>query len=371
VTLLQSVLSGGDERPALSVVERLHATNEGLRHSTGTTDGMWLVVGSIAALLLVAAAIAWVVRHAKRARWASIHTAKLSDLGLHDEELHLFRQLALESDAGRVPLLARQRAAFDLACADLVQRQHGAAARRLELSRLLALRRRIPFDARLKGPPELAPGRAVTLCLRVRRGDARQLSAVVLATHPHALQLALDDEPESQLVVRNARIGQEFVLVVRGPASVEEARVRLRGRRGRQLLVDRPIATTPSRVRIAWHGAHEDVHVEMVERFSERLVGDEVPTTDATVVATCSEGIVVRFASVRPRHGEAIRLVDGARPGFYRGYAVLDPKGRGGEVFVVRRTSDRHEAPPEIVQPGEERHEPGVRARPGVLVDST
>jgi hypothetical protein len=125
---------------------------------------------------------------------------------------------------------------------------------------------------------------------------------------------------------------------------LEEARVRVRGRSDDavpKLLVDRPAALSPARVRIVWQGADERVTVELLERFSERLVDDAPPRVEARVLATASEGLVIRFSSRRPRHGETIRVVDGARAGIYHGYALLEPKGSGGEVFVIRRGLER------------------------------
>jgi len=172
----------------------------------------------------------------------------------------------------------------------------------------------------------------------------RQIEGRVLGTPGHALQLGLQVGDDDTEVAKRLRTGQEVMLVVRRGAAIQEARVRIRGRcvgRTLQILVDRPVALTASRVRLAWHGASERVAVEMVERFSERLVGDEVPRQEGVVTAVANDGLLIQFKSVRPRHGEAVRVLAGVHAGFYRGYAVLAANGKGGEVFVLRRQNDR------------------------------
>ncbi len=96
-------------------------------------------------------------------------------------------------------------------------------------------------------------------------------------------------------------------------------------------------------VRRGWHGADEAVRCGRVERCSER------------VVATADEGLLIEFESIRPRHGEAIRLVDGGCAGSCRGFATLDPKGRGGSLFVLRRSDERSDA---AASTEKETHEP-------------
>ena len=165
----------------------------------------------------------------------------------------------------------------------------------------------------------------------------------MLGVPPHALQIGLQVGAGEAEVAGRLRTGQEVMLVVRRGGAIQEARVRIRGRcvgHTLQILVDRPVALTASRVRLAWRGASERVNVEMVERFSDRLVGDEVPRHEAAITATASDGLLIKFKNARPRHGEAIRVLAGVHAGFYRGYAVLAASGKGGEVFVLRRQGD-------------------------------
>jgi hypothetical protein len=209
---------------------------------------------------------------------------------------------------------------------------------------VLSLRRRVPFDHRWTEPPAIEVGTPVTFVLRLDAQRVRQLEGRVLGAPPHALQVGLQPGAADKEATDRLLTGQEVLIVVRRGVEYREARVRVRGRcmgRTLQILIDRPVALTASRVKLAWRGADERVHVEMVERFSERLADDEVPRFEATLVASASDGLLIRFRTVRPRHGEAIRVLAGAHAGFYRGYAVLAPSGKGGEVFVIRRQGER------------------------------
>lgn len=362
--LLLQVFSNTERRP-LSVAERLEAVNNGFRDVAISSGSSWRLIGVVGAVLLLFAAgfklLAWL----RRARWISFHAHTLVAAGLDGGELVLFRMLAGRCDPTRVPLITRQRSVFDETVAVVVRHGGSATARRELLARLLALRRRIPFDARVAAPPEFERGHAVLLCVRSGRSGVRQVPAFVLATHAHALQLGIADRVAGDAIAPQLRTGAEVLLVVRDGSSIHEARVRVRGScagNSLQFLVDRPAALVPSQVRIAWRGADEAVQVEFVERYSDRLVEDAAPKASACVVAVCSEGLILHFETTRPRHGESIRLLGGAHAGFCRGYAVMESRGRGGDVFVTRRAGERSETPTRPREKGE-RHEPVARAR--------
>jgi len=359
--VLAQVFGSGKPSSSLSAEERLSAIGTGLRSTTLTPEEAWLAAGVLAGAVLLVAFAAWIVASARRQRWVAHHLRALAASGLHDAELAPSRALGRRASAVHLPLLTRRATTYDQVAADLVRRHRPASERRDLLARLLALRRRIPFardDRGNRGDPpgaSLGRGQPIAVCLRFGRGETLKLPGRVVAAPPHALQLALDPSAESLEVSRLLRTGQDVTLVVQRGIVLEEARVRIRGLGGGtppQLLVDRPAALAPSRVRIVWSGADERVRVEMLERYSERFVSDDVPAVDARVVATASEGVVLVANAARPRHGEAIRIVDGARAGVYRGYALLDAKGNGGEFFVMRRGS----------REPEERNEPVARA---------
>jgi hypothetical protein len=347
-----------DGHQALSVQERLRAASDGLRAvGTNAEDVVRLLLG-IAIVALAACIAMYLAARVRRARWIGRQQRSLRSSGLLTEEVDLFGDVARCADALRVPLLIRQRAAFDFAAAEHVRRHSPASDRREELSRVLSLRRRIPFDQRWQAAPPLARGTPVRVMVRLDARNLRQFEGAVLGTPPHALQIGLQVGKDDSAIAQRLRTGQEVMLVVRHEVALQEAHVRIRGRcigRTLQILVDRPAALAPSRVRIAWHGADEHVPVEMVERYSERLVGDEVPRHDAVISATSGEGIVLQFRNVRPRHGEAIRVVAGSQAGFYRGFAVLAASGKGGEVFVLRRQGERGSERSETVAAAEDR----------------
>jgi hypothetical protein len=336
-----NMLAGGQ---GLSVEERLKAASDGLRDFGTSGEDLLRLVVVVAVVALVVMGALLVLGRVRRVRRIARHLNLLRAVGLQGEELALFRALARRSDSARVPLLVRNRGAFDAAAGEHVHHFAPADGRRDELSLVLSLRRRIPFDHRWKERPEIEVGAAVTFVLRLDAQRVRQIEGRVLGAPPDALQVGLQPGPADREAAERLRTGQEVLIVVRRGVEFREARVRIRGRcmgRTLQVLIDRPVALTASRVKIAWRGAAEPVQVELVERFSERLADDDVPRHAATLVATASDGVVLRFKNVRPRHGEAIRVLAGAHAGFYRGYAVLAASGKGGEVFVMRRQGDR------------------------------
>jgi hypothetical protein len=349
--------------PKLSVAERLAAVNAGFRHVDDSAGAVWRMIGIAAALLLIAAFVAWLVGRARTLRWIAHHLRTLASGGLHEEELVLFRALARRVDPTRVPLLTRQVAAFDSGAAAVVRRALPAERREL-LARVLALRRRMPFGASGEGMLELTRGTTLLVCVRLGRGEPLRLPARIDAALPHSLQVVLDDLPEAREVAPLLRPGQDVVLVARRGVVLEEAHVRIRGLgegTPTMLLVDRPVGFSAARVRIVWQGADETIHVEFSERFSKSYIADDAPSGEARIVATCSEGLMIQFQATRPRRGETIRILDGARAGTYRGYATTEPKGNGGDVFVIRRSGEREP----IVEPlatKEREHEPAIRA---------
>jgi len=333
-----------DGRRGLSVDERLRAVGDGLRNFGTSSEDLLRNVGIVACVALLVLLVMLVAARVRRARRVARHLRLLRAAGLQPEELALFRAVARRADGGRVPLLVRNRGAFDAAASEHVRRSSPASERRDELSRVLSLRRRVPFDHRWTEPPAIEVGTPVTFVLRLDARRVRQLEGRVLGAPPHALQVGLQPGLADKESADRLLTGQEVLIVVRRGVEYREARVRVRGRcmgRTLQILIDRPVALTASRVKLAWRGADERVQIEMVERFSEHLADDEVPRFEATLVASASDGLLIRFRNVRPRHGEAIRVLAGANAGFYRGYAVLAPNGKGGEVFVIRRQGER------------------------------
>jgi len=333
-----------DPHQGLSVQERLRAASDGLRQVGANPQDLVRLVMGIAVVALVACVAILVLGRVRRARWIGRHLRFLRAGGLQPEEIDLFRAVARFSDIARVPLLVRNRGAFDFAASEYVRRFQPPDGRREALSSALSLRRRIPFDQRWQEPPDVEVGAAVTIVARLDARRVRHLEGRVLGTPSHALQIGLQVGADDQDVAGRLRTGQDVMLVVRRGVVLQEARVRIRGRcvgRTLQILVDRPVALTASRVRLGWRGAAERVVVEMVERFSERLVGDEVPRHEASICAMTSDGLLLRFQNVRPRHGEAIRIVSGAQAGVYRVFTGLSVHGKGGEVFVLRRQNDR------------------------------
>jgi hypothetical protein len=333
-----------DGHKGLSAQERLQAASDGLRQVGASAEDLGRLVIGIAVVAITIACVMFVVGRVRRARWIARHQRLLRASGLQPEEITLFGRLARRCDAVRVPLLLRNRGAFDAAASEHVRHHGPADDRREELSRVLSLRRRIPFDRAWQESPRFESGDVVTIVARLDAKRIRQVEGRVLGTPKNALQLALQVGADETEVAERLRTGQEVMLVVRRGVAIQEARVRIRGRlvgTTLQLLVDRPVALTASRVRHAWVAASERVAVEMIERFSDHLVSDEVPRQEAEISAVASDGLLLRFKSVRPRHGEAIRVLSGAQAGFYRGYAVLAAQGRGGEVFVLRRQSER------------------------------
>jgi len=369
--VVAQVFGSGRTHSSLSVEERLSAVGSGFRSSPFASDELWLVVGVAAGLLLAGALAAWIVARVRRSRWLATQLRSLAAAGLHGEELALFRAVARRAGTIAAPSLHRRSASFDAAAAEMVRRHRPSRERREVLSRLLALRRRVPFEGSGAPPPAFERGQRVLVGFRFGRSEPFRLAGRVTAAQSHALRLALQESDEAEEVAPLLRVGQDVVLVVQRGALFEEARVRIRGVGGGlvpQLLVDRPAALSPSRVRIVWNGADEPVRVALVERFSERLVGDDVPIVAARVVATSSDGLVLRIRSTRPRRGEAIKVVNGARAGQYRGYALLETNGRGGEVFVLRRSVERI-VPPQAASEApihetveEEEHEPVAEA---------
>jgi hypothetical protein len=332
-----------DGHKGLSVQERLNAASAGLRQVGASAEDLGRLVIGIAAVALGIACAMFIAGRVRRSRWIARHQRLLRSAGLQSEEVALFGRLARRCDANRVPLLVRNRGAFDFAASEHVRHHSPAADRREELSRVLSLRRRIPFDRAWQAAPHFEGGDAVTVVTRLDARHIRQFEGRVLGTPPKALQLGLQVGADDHGVAERLRTGQEVMLVVRRGVAIQEARVRIRGRcvgTSLQLLVDRPVALTASRVRHAWMGASDRVSVEMIERFSERLVSDEVPRQEALVTAVASDGLLIRFKNVRPRHGEAIRVLTGAHAGFYRGYAVLAAEGKGGEIFALRRQGE-------------------------------
>ncbi len=357
--MIQSTFGSGEER-GLSIQERIDAASQGMQHGSASSAAIadFLLVGL--GLLVVALVALRVAARLRRGRWVAHHRRRLVAAGLHAEEIALFTELANRARPQVLPLLLRQRSAYDVAASERVAHPSTPARRCERLSALLALRRRLPFELRTQETPTFDRGTPMLLCLRGTDGREQRLEAVVLATLPHALQLALVG-PLADGVAASLRTGQELLLIAGRDAVMAEARVRIRGRcmgRTLQLLVDRPPLLTSARVRIVWRGADERVRVELVERFNERLVGDSVPTVDGRVVATASDGLQLELATVRPRHGEAIRIATGAHAGFYRGYATLETSGRGGVVFVIRRSGERTETPSAPPELGRDRHEP-------------
>jgi len=323
----------------LTVEEALAAARRGI-----ASEGVVLSPAEVAASAAVVLLVAWlalrVAGELRRRRWSERHLARLSDAGLHPSELALFERVVRAAEPGALADLVRRRGAFDAASADLVARHEPRAGRQALLSELLVLRRRLPFDLPRDDAPRFERGAPVQLYVAL--GDqARRVRAVVLATREHGLQLAVEERDLSPRLDAALAVGEAATLVVARGRRLEEARVRVRGRvagRSLQLLVDRPATLSPSRVRLAWAGADERVAVELVERWSEELVGDAVPTVDARVVASCSDGLLLEFGAIRPQPNESIRVVDGAQSGLYRGFATLDASGRGGAVFVIRRS---------------------------------
>jgi len=341
--VIQEVFSAAPKH-GLTVAERIAAVNSGFQRASEPPEVVWRLVGAAATLALIGALTAWIVALTRRRRWIGHHLRSLAAAGLHDEELRLFARIAARAPRERLPLLTRQPTAFDAAAAETVRRDPDPAGRRTLLASLLALRRRVPFDRAAARPPEFPPGLALQVCMRLGDDAPVRLDARVSHVLPQALQLSLAAGEEAVEVAPLLRAGQEVVLVVRRGPVLEEARVRIRGRSDDlvpQLLVDRPTALAPARVRIAWSAADERVAVELLERFSASLVRDDAPRVEARVVATSSEGLLLRFASTRPRHGETIRVVDGARAGVYHGYAQIETRGNGGDVFVLRRIAER------------------------------
>lgn len=342
----QATFAFGDEA-SLSVAERIEAASRGIQHGSGLRVSVFEVSLTLAAALLLAWVVLHLGRRLRRRRWIGHHLQRLAEAGLHAEEIALFRQVALSARPETVPLLSRQRGVFDEGSATFLARQR-PAIRRERLSELLALRRRVPFDARAKAPPALEAGTEVELWVGSRGGAPARVKAWVVATPPTGLQLALEPGALDGDIDDRLQVGQELRLVVARERRLEEMQVRIRGRasgQSLQLLVDRPLAASAARVRIAWVGADEPVRIELVERFSERVVGDSIPQVDGRIVASCGDGLLIRFDSVRPRHGEAIQLLDGSQPGWYRGFATLETSGRGGTVFMIRRSSERSDAP--------------------------
>jgi hypothetical protein len=355
--VIVQVFGSGKPSSSLSVRERLDAIGTGLER--GGVEDVWLLVGATAGLLLLIGTIAWLVSRGRRRRWIAYHQRSLAAAGLHDEELALVRRVARRCAAAALPLLTRRSAAFDVAAAELVRRHRPASERRELLARLLSLRRRVPFERRYAPPPDFDRGLPVLLFLRVGRGEPLRMPGRIVAVTPTGLQLSLDDEPETRAVAPRLRAGQEAAFVVERGSLFEEARVRIRGvGEGPlpQLLVDRPATLSPSRVRVVWRDADERVRVELVERFSARQPIDAAPRIEGRVVAASSEGVIVRFKIGRPRLGEAVRLVDGERAGHFRGYAVLEARNGGGEVFLLQRGGERPgDAPDGTVEPVEPR----------------
>ncbi|MBL8840726.1 MAG: hypothetical protein JNL90_04260 [Planctomycetes bacterium] len=344
---IQGMFAFGEE-PSLSVTERIAAASHGVQRGAGGVDLTLLQFASFGfALLLVGVLVWWMLRGVKQRQWIAVQAQRLAHYGLHKSEIELFHRVAEAARGSTVPLLSRQRGVFDAAAAELLAATPPGAPRRELLEPLLVLRRRLPFEARLDAAPTFVRGAAVQLWLRIDDGEPQRIRASVMATLPHALQLGIEFDKLPPPLDAALQAGQELMLVVLRDRVLEESRVRIRGRtlgRTLQLLVDRPAVAVPSRVRLGWRGADEPVRIELVERFNERVVGDSIPVVKGRVVATANDGLLLDFESIRPRHGEAIRLMDGACAGFYRGFATLDPKGRGGSVFVLRRSSERTDA---------------------------
>lgn len=345
-----------DGHKGLSAQERLQAASDGLRQVGASAEDLGRLVIGIAVVALAIACVMFVAGRVRRSRWIARHQRLLRASGLQPEEILLFGRLARRCDAVRVPLLVRNRGVFDAAASEHV-RHHRSDDRREELSRVLSLRRRIPFDRAWQEAPRFESGDVVTVVARLDARRIRQVEGRVLGTPKDALQISLQVGADETEVAERLRTGQEVMLVVRRGVAIQEARVRIRGRlvgTFLQLLVDRPVALTASRVRHHWIESSERVAVEMIERFSERLVSDDVPRQEAVITALASDGLILRFKSVRPRHGEAMRVLSGSQAGFYRGYAVLAASGKGGEVFALRRQGERA-SDRSASAPGEER----------------
>jgi hypothetical protein len=340
-----------DGHQGLSVQERLQAASDGLRQVGASAEDLGRLVVGIAAVALAIAVAMVIAGRVRRSRWIARHQRMLRASGLQPEEVALFGRLARRCDAARVPILVRNRGAFDAAASEHVRHHSPASDRLEELSRVLSLRRRVPFDRAWQERPRFESGDVVTIVARLDDRRIRQIDGRVLGLPKEALQLGLQVRADDTEVAGRLRTGREVMLVVRRGAAIQEARVRIRGRcvgTSLQLLVDRPVALTASRVRHAWNAASERIAVEMIERFSERLLSDEVPRQEAEITAVASDGLVARFQSVRPRHGEAIRVLSGVHAGFYRGYAVLAASGKGGEVFLLRRQGERASERPSL-----------------------
>lgn len=340
-----------DGHKGLSVQERLEAASNGLRQVGATPEDLGRLVVGIAAVALAIAFAMVIAGRVRRSRWIARHQKLLRASGLQAEEVALFGRLARRCDAIRVPLLVRNRGAFDAAAGEHVRHHSPASDRLEELSRVLSLRRRIPFDRAWQERPRFESGDVVTIVARLDDRRIRQIEGRVLGLPKGTLQIGLQVRADDTEVAGRLRTGREVMLVVRRGVAIQEARVRIRGRcvgTNLQLLVDRPAVLTASRVRHVWNSASERVSVEMIERFSEHLVSDDVPRQDAEISAVASDGLVMRFKSVRPRHGEAIRVLSGVHAGIYRGYAVVAASGKGGEVFVLRRQGERASERPSL-----------------------
>ena len=180
-----------DGRRGLSVDERLRAVGDGLRNFGTSSEDLLRNVGIVACVALLVLLVLLVAARVRRARWVARHLRLLRAAGLQPEELALFRAVARRADGGRVPLLVRNRGAFDAAASEYVRRSSPASERRDELSRVLSLRRRVPFDHRWTEPPAIEVGTPVTFVLRLDAQRVRQLEGRVLGAPPHALQVGL------------------------------------------------------------------------------------------------------------------------------------------------------------------------------------
>jgi len=350
---------GFGEEASLSVAERIEAASRGIERG----GGLRVSLSDIALVLACALFLVWAAlcigRRLRRTRWIAHHASRLIAAGLQSEEVQVFRRIAQVVRSGAVPLLSRQRSVFDEGCAALIARQR-VAERRHVLSEALSLRRRVPFESRPNQAPAFVPGDAVELWLVLAGAAPLSGRAFVVAVLPNGLQLAFEPGTVDGALDAALQVGQAVKLVVSRDRRLTEARVRIRGRatgQSLQLLVDRPDAEVAARVRIAWTGVDETVRVELVERFSDKVIGEAIPQVEARVVGSCSDGLLIQFESTRPRHSEAIHVLDGARPGFYRGFATLETHGRGGTVFVIQRSGERVDA---SAKPAKERrrHEP-------------
>src|SRR5262249_27719643 len=155
-----------------------------------------------------------VVARMRRARWIARHLRLLRAAGFQGEELALFRAVARRCDGARVPLLVRNRGAFDFAASEHVRRFAPAEGRRDELSRVLSLRRRVPFDHRWMEPPRVEVGTPITLVLRLDARRVRQLEGRVLGAPTDALQVGFPTGADREAADR-LRTGQEVLIVLR------------------------------------------------------------------------------------------------------------------------------------------------------------